>query len=57
MIFILTVLLAAPLLLGYTEQTNQPYRFVSLSVFFAVSTGVLLSKRTRKQDELSSSMQ
>ncbi len=57
MIFILTVLFTAPLLLGYTEQTNQPYRFVSLVVFFAIGVGVLLSKRTRQQVELSSSMQ
>jgi len=52
LIFILSILLTSPLLTTFTEQTNQPYRFVSLSVFFAVGVGVLLSKRTRKQDEL-----
>ena len=57
MIFILTILLASPFLLVFTSQTNQPYRFVSLTVFFAISVGVLLSKKTRKQDELQSSMQ
>ena len=57
MIFIFSTLFIAPLLLGFTDQTNQPYRFVSLSVFFAIGTGLLLSKRTRKQDELLSSTQ
>jgi len=54
MIFILTILLTAPFLIGFTAQTNQPYRFVSLSVFFAVGVGVLLSKRTSVKVELSS---
>lgn len=57
MTFILSILLASPLLLAFTAQTNQPYRFVSLSVFFAIGVGILLSKRTRKQDELLSSTQ
>jgi hypothetical protein len=39
------ILLTAPLLTGYTDQTNQPYRFVPFVVFFAISVGVLLSKR------------
>ncbi|MGI0073077.1 MAG: hypothetical protein ACREA3_04635 [Nitrosotalea sp.] len=56
MIFILSILLIAPLLVGFTQQTNQPYRFVSLSVFFAIGVGVLLSNRTRRQVEVSSSM-
>ncbi|CUR50894.1 Putative glycosyltransferase [Nitrosotalea devaniterrae] len=51
-IFILSILIAAPFLIGFTTQTNQPYRFVSLAVFFAIGTGVLLSKKTRKQDGL-----
>lgn len=55
MVFILTILLASPFLLAFTSQTNQPYRFVSLVVFFATSVGILLSK-SRKQDELQSSM-
>lgn len=53
MIFMLSILLVSPLLLGFTEQTNQPYRFVPVSVFFSIGTGILLSKRTR-QNELSS---
>lgn len=56
MFFVLVILLTSPFLVGFTEQTNQPYRFVSLSVFFAIGAGVLLSDRTRKQQsELSSS--
>jgi len=39
------ILLTAPFLTGFTELTNQPYRFVSVIVFFAVGVGVLLSKR------------
>ena len=58
LICILSILLASPLLSTFTDQTNQPYRFVSLSVFFAIGVGILLSKRTtRKQDELLSSKQ
>ena len=53
MIFMLSILLISPLLLGFTDQTNQPYRFVPVSVFFSIGTGILLSKRT-KQSQLSS---
>jgi len=45
MVFISGMLLIAPILTGFTNQTNQPYRFVPLVVFFAVGVGVLLSKR------------
>ncbi|MDE1764099.1 MAG: hypothetical protein KGH88_07620 [Thaumarchaeota archaeon] len=56
LIFILVILLTSPFLVGFTHQTNQPYRFVSLSVFFAIGVGVLLSSKSRKQQsELSSS--
>ncbi|MGI0047071.1 MAG: hypothetical protein ACREBB_07785 [Nitrosotalea sp.] len=55
MFFMLVILLTSPFLIGFTQQTNQPYRFVSLSVFFAIGAGVLLSNKTRKQSELSSS--
>lgn len=57
MICILTILLVSPFLLAFTDQTNQPYRFVSLAVFFAASVGILFSNKTRVQDELKSSMQ
>lgn len=46
MVLVSGVMLIAPLLTGFTNQTNQPYRFVPLVVFFAVGVGVLLS-RTR----------
>ncbi len=39
------ILLTTPFLTGFTELTNQPYRFVSVVVFFAIGVGVLLSKR------------
>lgn len=44
-VFISGMLLIAPILTGFTNQTNQPYRFVPLVVFFAMGVGVLLSKR------------
>ena len=49
MFFIFVTLLTAPLLTGFTDQTNQPYRFVSLSVFFAIGAGILLSGKSRNQ--------
>ena len=45
MVLISGMLLIAPILTGLTNQTNQPYRFVPLVVFFAIGVGVLLSKR------------
>jgi len=39
------ILFIAPIVTGFTELTNQPYRFVPLVVFFAIGVGVLLSKR------------
>jgi len=45
MVFIAGMLLIVPILTGFTNQTNQPYRFVPLVVFFAIGVGVLLSKR------------
>ncbi len=47
MAFIGGILFVAPLVTGFTELTNQPYRFVPLVVFFAIGVGVLLSKRTK----------
>ncbi len=43
-------LLTAPFLTGFTNMTNQPYRFMPLVVFFAMGVGVLLSK-TNSEDE------
>ena len=45
MILIGGMLFLAPLLTGFSELTNQPYRFVSVVVFFAIGVGILLSKR------------
>lgn len=45
MVLISGILFLAPALTGFTDQTNQPYRFIPLVVFFAVGVGVLLSKR------------
>jgi len=45
MVFIAGIMLITPFLTALTTQTNQPYRFVPLVVFFAVGVGVLLSKR------------
>jgi hypothetical protein len=45
LILILSILISAPFLIAFTYQTNEPYRFVSLVVFFAIGVGVLLSNR------------
>jgi hypothetical protein len=42
-ILIAGVLLSAPFLTGFTDQTNQPYRFMPIIVFFAVGVGMLFS--------------
>ena len=41
------VLLSAPLLIGLTDITNQPYRFIPLVVFFAIAVGTLFSQKIR----------
>jgi hypothetical protein len=46
-ILITGLLFTAPLLTGITEQTNQPYRFIPLTIFFAVGVGILFSKTTK----------
>jgi len=38
------MLLISPVVTGFSDQTNQPYRFVPLVTFFAVGIGILLSK-------------
>lgn len=45
MILISGMLIIAPFLTAFTNQTNQPYRFVPLVTFFAIGIGVLLSKK------------
>lgn len=49
MVLIAGMLFTAPLLTGFTDQTNQPYRFVALVVFFAMGAGTLLSRRASLQ--------
>ncbi len=44
MVIIAGMLFIPPLLTGFSTQTNQPYRFVPLVVFFAIGVGVLLSR-------------
>ena len=48
MVFIGGILFITPLVTGFTELTNQPYRFVPLVVFFAIGVGVLLSKNKNR---------
>ena len=47
MVFLGVLLLVNPIVSGFTDQTNQPYRFIPFVVFFAIGVGVLLSKRTK----------
>lgn len=47
MVLIAGILLSFPLLIGFTSLTNQPYRFISLVVFFAIGVGILLSNSKR----------
>jgi Na+/pantothenate symporter len=47
-ILIAGTLFSAPLLTGLTDQTNQPYRFLPIIIFFAIGVGMLFSKITVK---------
>ena len=46
-VILIGILLTAPLLTGFTDKTNQPYRFVPFIVFFATGVGILFSKTTK----------
>jgi len=48
MVLIGGILFSGPLLTGFTELTNQPYRFVPFVVFFAIGVGILLTKKSIK---------
>ena len=48
MFLIMGILALAPFLEAFTGVINAPYRFIPLVVFFAIGTGVLLSKRETK---------
>jgi len=43
------MLMAPPLMAGFSDVINVPYRFVPLVVFFAMGVGVLLSKNFNEQ--------
>ena len=45
MVMIAGMLVIVPLISGFTEITNQPYRFVPLVFFFAIGVSALLAKR------------
>ena len=45
MFLIMGMLLSAPLMQGFSDLINAPYRFVPLVVFFAIGVGILLSKK------------
>ncbi|KAF6245798.1 hypothetical protein [Nitrosopumilus sp. b2] len=44
MVLISGMLIIAPIITAFTDQTNQPYRFVPLVTFFAIGVGILLSR-------------
>jgi len=48
LILIMSGLLAAALLPGFSAFTNNPYRFMPIVFFFAIGVGILLSKRPVK---------
>jgi len=48
MVLIMGMLLMPAILAGFTDQTNQPYRFLPLIVFFAIGVGTILSKVNEK---------
>ena len=48
MFLILGMLLMPPLLDALSFSINVPYRFIPLIVFFAIGTGLLLSKKVTK---------
>jgi len=48
MFFIAMILITYPLLTGFSEITNQPYRYVPLTIFFAMGLGIILSKNIPK---------
>jgi len=45
MFLIMGILLSGPLVQGFSDVINVPYRFIPLIVFFAIGTGILLSRK------------
>ena len=50
--FIGWLMLTSPLLEAFTGNNTQPYRYLSLIVFFAVGVGVLLKSKNDKIKEI-----
>jgi len=48
MFLIFGLLLSPPLVESFSDSISVPYRFISLVVFFAIGTGMLLSKKVTK---------
>ena len=44
------IMLAMPLLAGFSDFNLHPYRFVPLLVFFAIGVGTIFSKRIKQHD-------
>jgi|LWDU01.1.fsa_nt_gi hypothetical protein len=42
------ILLTTPLLVGLTDITSQPYRFIPLIVFLAIAVGMIIGNKNRK---------
>ena len=49
--FLMSILISAPFIQGFSDFINTPYRFIPLVVFFAIGVGVLVSKRPRVASE------
>jgi len=50
-IMISGILITNPILMGLTQITSQPYRFIPLIVFFAIGAGMLISKNQNKSNQ------
>ncbi len=48
MFLIFGILMSAPFVQGFSDVINVPYRFIPLIVFFAIGTGMLLSRQETK---------
>jgi len=46
--FLGAILFLAPVIQGFSDFINTPYRFIPFVVFFAIGVGVLLSKNTKE---------
>jgi len=53
MFMIMLSLMFAPLMQGFADLTNTPYRFMQLIVFFAIGIGLLFSKNIIQSSKIS----